>query len=579
MEAVKNTGASLESIELGLNKKGQRKPADKEVNDLCKEDNVMSVGEHKHLLSRESHDILDGGNNDIVSEKNDKKKQQHFSTSKNEKAKTHFTNKLDNTMPEPILSPESTQAGKKIPRGIQINQNRNTTTPTIDKTQVQLLNKSPSPSILDYKSQKCFVQLPKITNQTSPIDNNEKSYTNTDPNNHTPGLIGHKNLTAKNKGENKSGNTIIGNIAPTPDKMQWKYTLKDNMGYSLSNGVISSSELVNELIMEAKKNNLKISIHQHIHNHYGNHGNNTGTTDILFQSNETSPESINAGSTNNSINFMKNNTHANHEANLITGASPLASLDPLDGNNGFTSLTTTQFPQPTFPVSRPPSSLGGAPNTPKIMQDLQEMGISRHRHFKTLPPTVKPKLGSSDSSKLTDINRILNSNMSSSRCRRKNERKRRVSDNTKLGSESEGNTPVSSISSTNSAVNISLNTNIQGSFPEKRCKIHRIKNESKNISHRESRGSSSSHNLEEEEGPDFWESLRSLQPGPALNKDTENEDDSRLELFYQFFGPPETSTIYYSSAALNKKNMKVTEQTEDSEKGLDEDYLLPFNPS
>lgn len=50
--------------------------------------------------------------------------------------------------------------------------------------------------------------------------------------------------------------------------MDWKFTLKDTSGLTLSNGNISTTELAKQLIENAKKYDLKISIHQHIHNHY-----------------------------------------------------------------------------------------------------------------------------------------------------------------------------------------------------------------------------------------------------------------------------------------------------------------------
>lgn len=55
---------------------------------------------------------------------------------------------------------------------------------------------------------------------------------------------------------------------PNSSSTQWKFTLKDGQGLSISNGTIDSTKLVKELVDQAKKYSLKISIHQHIHNHY-----------------------------------------------------------------------------------------------------------------------------------------------------------------------------------------------------------------------------------------------------------------------------------------------------------------------
>ncbi|CCH43008.1 hypothetical protein BN7_2555 [Wickerhamomyces ciferrii] len=55
---------------------------------------------------------------------------------------------------------------------------------------------------------------------------------------------------------------------PNSTEMDWKYTLKDTSGLTLSNGNISTTDLAKQLIENAKKYDLKISIHQHIHHHY-----------------------------------------------------------------------------------------------------------------------------------------------------------------------------------------------------------------------------------------------------------------------------------------------------------------------
>lgn len=60
---------------------------------------------------------------------------------------------------------------------------------------------------------------------------------------------------------------------PTSIELDWKYTLKDTSGLTLSNGNISSDELAKKLIENAKQYDLKISIHQHIHHHYGSTNN------------------------------------------------------------------------------------------------------------------------------------------------------------------------------------------------------------------------------------------------------------------------------------------------------------------
>jgi Myb-like DNA-binding protein BAS1 len=59
---------------------------------------------------------------------------------------------------------------------------------------------------------------------------------------------------------------------PTSTEMDWKFTLKDSSGLSLSSGVIATNELAQQLIEAVKQNDLKISLHQHIHHHYSSIG-------------------------------------------------------------------------------------------------------------------------------------------------------------------------------------------------------------------------------------------------------------------------------------------------------------------
>lgn len=92
---------------------------------------------------------------------------------------------------------------------------------------------------------------------------------------------------------------------PLHTQTEWKFTLKDRKGLSISNGAINNSELVRELIDQARKYSLKISVHQHIHNHYGvsnlrNNGkvsegsvyNQNNSTTSSSNSNGLSPASI-----------------------------------------------------------------------------------------------------------------------------------------------------------------------------------------------------------------------------------------------------------------------------------------------
>ncbi|QID86538.1 myb-like DNA-binding protein bas1 [Saccharomyces pastorianus] len=75
----------------------------------------------------------------------------------------------------------------------------------------------------------------------------------------------------------KHNDSTLRTREPNSSSTQWKFTLKDGQGLSISNGTIDSTRLVKELVDQAKKYSLKISIHQHIHNHYVTPTDNTAS--------------------------------------------------------------------------------------------------------------------------------------------------------------------------------------------------------------------------------------------------------------------------------------------------------------
>ncbi|CAB4256053.1 similar to Saccharomyces cerevisiae YKR099W BAS1 Myb-related transcription factor involved in regulating basal and induced expression of genes of the purine and histidine biosynthesis pathways [Maudiozyma barnettii] len=75
---------------------------------------------------------------------------------------------------------------------------------------------------------------------------------------------------------------------------EWKFTLKDRKGLSISNGLINNSELVRELIDQARKYSLKISVHQHIHNHYGGSGLRNSINSKMSDQNASTASSSNS---------------------------------------------------------------------------------------------------------------------------------------------------------------------------------------------------------------------------------------------------------------------------------------------
>lgn len=146
---------------------------------------------------------------------------------------------------------------------------------------------------------------------------------------------------------------------PTMTDLEWKYTIKDPSGLSISNGNISNSELAKELISNARKYDLKISIHQHIHHHYGSSGYNK-----MGSPGDTSSQVSN--NNNNSSNNTGNKDKDKDNSTSLVGAGSV--------NNDDVAI----------------------PN--------------RFNHFNYLPPMTTPQLESSSSrlSKENDLLRLLN---------------------------------------------------------------------------------------------------------------------------------------------------------------------------
>lgn len=140
----------------------------------------------------------------------------------------------------------------------------------------------------------------------------------------------------------------VSNQATT--QVDWKFTLKDSSGFSVSSGVIANTELATQLIEAIKQNDLKISIHQHIHHHYSSTLHNSGNGYSVSSKQGGSEDSNSNTSGNNMYSTSNNNTN---EDGLI-------------------------------------------PN--------------RSTHFNYLPPMVQPQLGSSSqvSSKESDLSKLLN---------------------------------------------------------------------------------------------------------------------------------------------------------------------------
>ena len=273
---------------------------------------------------------------------------------------------------------------------------------------------------------------------------------------------------------------------------EWKFTLKDGKGLSISNGTINTSELVKELIDQAKKYSLKISIHQHIHNHYRSPS-DPGSTPHIFSEPVLNQQLVGSVpiTTRSKENFYNENigyksNFENYSTDFLAqspnfkslglGASPSIQIQTPHMGSIYSQHQSNR--SPVFQGRTESISSRGSQSTPA--SDLRELGPNRSNHFNYLPPTLKPQLDSSDSSKLASLDKILNPNQDSLNSRNNgNFHKRKILN-------SSNNTPIN-LNNLNSETTNNNNQNIQYTNTPKTDSF-----------------------LNEEEGLDFWESLRTL---------------------------------------------------------------------
>lgn len=353
---------------------------------------------------------------------------------------------------------------------------------------------------------------------------------------------------------------------PQPEtSVDWKFCMNEMKGNTVSSGVISNTDLVKQLIQNAKANGLKISIHQHIHNHYvGQRQVSPPPTSLHSQRNIYSvtnqSEMMKAespGLSDFETDFLSRTP--NYAYWDIEEGSPLIQIDERmqrfyhhyhHHHHDTPAFNNNSYLTDSLPVIRhPPSSNGSYSQTSPTGNEIREIEPGRHSHFNYLPPTLKPQLGSSDSPRNHDIGRLLNpSPPTNSIHKRKKYRKRQKGEHTNRYNGSVGTTPVE-------------DSDIRGS----KAKVT----------------PSTISSVTEEEGVDFWESLRTLGAVNPIEKSPEIE---------HFHSPslPHLNSIFNSES--HESDMptgydaifKFFEQKRDTdtEVGNDEPIEdLAFNPS
>ncbi|KAL3228987.1 Myb-like DNA-binding protein BAS1 [Nakaseomyces bracarensis] len=371
---------------------------------------------------------------------------------------------------------------------------------------------------------------------------------------------------------------------------QWKFTLKDEQGFSISNGNISNSELVKELIAQAKKYSVKISIHQHIHHHYG------GANIQNFASPNINEPASRTNVHNKSVNDVKGFPLSNigqspvfdspndFKMNFDIGDntfmnSPNSNPFGLDvdtpASNDFYAKSNnddTESPQREKTASTqdcPGTNTGsssGSFSTPG--SDLHDVGPNRMTHFTFLSAAVRPQLGSSDSTRHTDLQNLLND----SQQRTKKKRRRGTNSHDK----SRPHTP--------SIFNSNAHPGEESSNSVSKAAV----TEEEHIDHMESNSIN-----DDEDEVDFWESLRSLANNPVspnhnaaganlteMDIDPEIAGNNHPDISYSEMKdnyPIATSSEpinYIDQFIGNNRGISPSTVSEDSES-----FFLPLNPS
>lgn len=343
----------------------------------------------------------------------------------------------------------------------------------------------------------------------------------------------------------------------------WKFTLKDGKGLSISSGSISNYDLVKELIEQAKKFSLKISLHQHIHHHYGGQNDpNSINTNSMEAITTLQPHPIAAGpamgssSTSNDLftnsHYYKASFDSAGQHNDIFAQEPNYNsfdLDPspqpnenqefyLSGNQVHHNHSPAGYP------NRPGTTSSIGSHSTGNNDESPDIGRNRVTHFNYLPATVRPQLGSSDSTRAANLSRLLNPSPNSVQSHRKKKKRTRSFPSETVA--------MSSTSFKQSTRPSPASTSSKHSKP--------------------SDGTGGISALYEEEGPDFWEYLRSLAGNPPSEEEKQHPhhpyEEEDYDILCSLFESKTPDVRPEPLATAVKKN-----STSES------DSIIPFNPS
>ncbi|SCU85184.1 LAME_0D00430g1_1 [Lachancea meyersii CBS 8951] len=371
--------------------------------------------------------------------------------------------------------------------------------------------------------------------------------------------------------------SITNKRRPHSSRVDWGYSLTDGVGGSVSGGLIANSELVQELIDQARRNSLTISIHQHIHNNYGSDYRSANLqgfslTDELLGS--MPPDGFGDERTQKQLSSRPFETEFLGRSPNFTSLAFDPAAESLGPGHG---LPQHQYPNLSSYNQKPGNGSSiGSRSTPGA--DMEEMPPHRQYHFNYLPPTLKPQLSSSALSRDREANRSIN-HSPTSQVRSKRRKKNRIAS-------SEENTPQGGYGS-------------NGTTPRDNAgsPAHGLQDKTKATG-----GTSVVSHMLEEEDLDFWESLRSLATVPASSSHRSVPDGplDEYDYLYNFYeeqvGTSPTAgrrEIAVSKPATTTTAAQQQQQHQISGRGNDPNRTfssykndpesvhrgLPFNPS
>lgn len=424
------------------------------------------------------------------------------------------------TRNEPLNSMVINQTSQFSKNNIDIPTNH--TSPSVSSANLSNIQNSLFPDLVMDRGNITTMQDGNHNNNNVTTSNNATSSHNTDEPNSKMGFIPNKDIDKNNSlnvdfksqlvnsvGNNNqvgaTNNTTTGtNLLSTTFSPNYS-----NLGLELSPSPITGSNLIND-------------IHEQFAN--GNNTTNAGNNDIT--TNTQGVDTI----TGNNIYYESQQTKIN-EINTSTNTGVLM----VDENqlalniNNPGGVIVSGIPTSSSNSSFSPTTLN---NVQKIQSTTRDVGPNRSSHFNYLPPTIRPQLESSDHPRGASLSKLLNPSPRSN-----------SSGNSKSNhrSPSSGSPSSSSSSQQQQHQRRMLKKRKRRNSSRARSNSNSSKSRKNSLSQRQSPnvmistiqsqqspGGGIDSSSANEDGVDFWETLRSLADNPAIKDNNSNTNNDHV---------------------------------------------------